>query len=81
MTDEFLTMFIDNLKSIFPYEIDKYFMLYNTGTTGWSKAFIKTCDDLKMDTLREEYTTLDWEEFDFSCAELGKIIVEKGLVN
>lgn len=80
LTNEFLSLFIENLKPIFVYEIDQDFMLYNTGTIGWSKAFHKTCDDLNKDTLKAFYDSLSWEDFDEFCVEVGQLIVDKNIV-
>lgn len=80
LTIEFLTLFVENLKPIFKYEIDKDFMNYNTGTIGWSNAFRKTCDELNKNNLKTFYNSLDWEEFDSFCVEVGEKVVKDGLV-
>lgn len=75
-----MSVFIDNLQDIFPYKIDKNFMSHNTGTVEWSNAFRETCEQLNIDNLLNYYNSLEWEEFDIFCAELGNLIIEKELV-
>lgn len=81
LNQEFLSLFIDNLKAIFDYRLDREFMLFNTGTTGWSDAFDKTCDELGKKELKNFYNTLNCDELDFANIEIGQLVLQSKILN
>ena len=77
-SNKFIDIFIGYLQNIFNTTINKdnWVDCYNgmSGTNGWHKALISTCDKINENFLVPYYDHLNWEYSDLFDCILGEFI-------
>ena len=94
LTKEFLIDFKDKAITTFKqndirlgrepgaYEQDTYisWWMYMESTSGYVDSFLETCNKYKLYEIIEYYNELPWYDSDLFDSELGRMLVESGLI-